>query len=531
MTLATHFVARSGAARRPAAPGRNFVVACLCLAIAAPAHATLFWGPEANLSGSPSNTETGLNHHPMARTADGALHVVWAEQDAPNLNFRITTRRLLHGTWTPSEVIVDYLATDPGSTGGAKYPALAALPDGSLDLFWHDYRVAGIANVELFTKTRPPGGPWEPARTADVRLTTTNHPETNGDNSYVPVPVAADDGATHVVWFDYRYDGQFAEILSKSRPASGTWDLTPGDSADVRLTDDPENSELPDADVDAAGHVHAVWRSGSAGATVGYARRDAGTATWSAPVTVDLGAAVAGAPAVAVDDTGNVHVVWPDSRDGGKALWTRVRSPAGTWGAELRLTTPGHGADEPSLDCGPDGALHLVWHDGRVSLLAPQVFHRALTAGAAWDTTGTADTRVSLGSSPAVRPSVLADGDQVFVTWQDDRDGNPELYFRAAGPLGTDVPGLLPSPAAGTSGTLTAAPNPAATPVRFARTDGLPLGFLEVWDIGGRRVRRIASAAGTAAWDLRRDDGTRAAPGVYFVRAAATDTRRVTVLR
>ena len=54
--------------------------------------------------------------------------------------------------------------------------------------------------------------------TADVRLTTTSHPETNGDNGYVPVPAASAGGDLHVVWYDYRYDGNAGEILAKDRP-------------------------------------------------------------------------------------------------------------------------------------------------------------------------------------------------------------------------------------------------------------------------------------------------------------------------
>lgn len=487
------------------------------------------WGPETNLSATPTDSETGLSHRSVERTPDGAFHVVWAERDTPNLTYRVWTRRLEGATWMPGERLVDYLPTDPGGPGddlGAKYPALAAGADGTLHLFWHDYRIAGILNAEIFTKARPPGGPWDPDRGADVRLTTTDHPGNPGDNGYVPVPVAAADGAVHVVWYDFRFDPTAAEILAKTRPPGGAWDLTPGDGADDRITEDTAHSELADATADADGHLLCVWRSVEGGARVRFARRDAGTGAWSAPAPVDGNGTVAGAPCVAVDAAGRAHVIWPDSRDGGRALWTRVRDASGTWGPEARLTRPAEGADNPSLDAAEDGTLHLVWDDGRVSLFNREVFHRERAPGAAWDTTGAADVRLSNAGGASVRPSVRAAGGTVVVTWRDERDGNREIYARRRAPAATAV--AVPGPQ---GARLSVAPNPARGPVRIVRDavgpDSPPV---QVLDASGRLVRTLRGGE-VLAWDRRDGAGRPVAAGTYFVRDASGGTARVVILR
>ena len=486
------------------------------------------WGPETNVSASATYSELGLNHRPLARTPDGTWHVVWAERDTPNATFRIWTRRLVGSTWGAPEMIVDYLPTDPGGPGddiGAKFPSLATATDGTLYLFWHDYRVAGIQNVEIFTKTRPPGGAWNPDRAADVRLTTTNHPETNGDNGYVPVAVAAPNGDVHVLWYDFRWDASHAEIYSKTHPAGGAWDLTPGDAADIRVTQDAPHSELVDADVDAAGNVHAVWRSVDGGARVLWARRPAATGAWSVPATVDVAGTVAGAPCLAVQSDGTLHVVWPDSRDGGRALWTRVRNAAGTWSAESRLTRPADGADDPSMDVAEDGTLHLVWDDGRVSLLNREVFHRQRAPGAAWDTTGAGDTRISNATGASVRPSVLAADGTVLVTWRDERDGNREVYARRRVSPATDVAAALPA-----SRALAVFPNPARSGVRILREDPTP-GEILIFDAAGRLVQRLRGGA-DVAWNGLDRTGRPASAGSYFVRDVATGrSARLVVLR
>jgi hypothetical protein len=483
----------------------------------------LSWGDETNVSLTATDSETGLTHRALLLDAAGTLHVTWCERGAPNQNYRIETRRWNGSSWSAPETIVDYLASDPGSNGGAKYPSLVEAANGDLHLFWHDYRVAGINNVEIFTKARPSGGVWNPDRSADIRLTTTNHPETMGDNGYVPVAVASSDGAVHVAWYDFRYDGSAAEILSKTKPAVGSWDVQPGDDADERVTTDLDNSELVDVDADAAGALHAVWRSLGSGARVRYARRDPSTGTWSTPIDVDTASQASGAPAAAVAANGSVQVVWPDSRDGGRALWTRTREANGAWGAETRLTAPSHGADEPAVTVDEEGTTHLVWHDGRVSLLNREVFYRARPSGAPWDTTTANDIRISDASGASVRPSIAARGGRVAVLWKDARTGNNDIFVRIGGPVGTSVTVL-----SGAEESLHASPNPVRAGV--VRISGAAPGPLRVFDVAGRRIRTLPPGSDALRWNLQSESGERVRPGVYFVRDAAARTVRLTVL-
>lgn len=516
---------RNSALRRMAA----LIAAVIAVSLAPRPLFAATWGPETNLSSTSTDSETGLGHRPLAFDAEGKLHVVWAEKDAPNANYRIYARERAGAAWSAPALVVDFLASEPMTNVGAKYPALAASSNGDLDLFWHDYRIDGINNVEIYTKRRAAGSSWDVSLEADVRLTTTNHPETNGDNGYVPTVAVAPTGAVHVLWYDFRHDGQEAEILSKTRPAGGAWDLTAGDSADIRVTNDADHSELAACATDAGGDIHAAWRSAGAGARVFFARRDAATGTWSAPIDVALGTSVAGAPALAVDGAGRAHVVWPDSRDGGRALFTRVRETNGVWSATLRLTRPADAADEPSMVCGENGSLHLVWHDARVSLFNREVFHREKSSAASWDTTGASDTRVSSATGHSTRPSVAARAGTLAVLWKDARDGNHEIYIRLRTEDATAV--LASFPSAGTTlPALRAHPNPAfGGAVRL--TPDSPSTIVVV-DIRGRVVRRLDARHGPADWDGRDDGGAAAPAGVYFARAIPGGAcATITVLR
>lgn len=518
-----------GAARRGAFAfsfAFRFAAAAALLAVA-PAAIAQTWGPETNVSNSAADTETGLGHRALLYDAQGTLHAVWAEADSPRSQYRVYTATFAAGQWATPTLLVDYPAAFPGDPGdelGAKYPGLAETPDGTLHVFWHDYRVGGIANAEIFTKTRAAGTNWDPAATADVRLTTSQHPETNGDNGLVPVPAVAPNGDLHVAWFDFRFDGSNAEILTKARPAGGAFDLTPGDAADERLTNDSANSELVDVAIDGAGRVHVVWRSTGGGGTILWTSRDPSSGAWGAPAAVATQATAAGAPTAAIDADDRLHVIWPDNRDGGRALFTRTRSAGGAWSAESRISRPADGADEPSLARTEDGTLHLAWSDGRVSLLNREIFHRAKTVGAAWDSSYAADTRLSNANGTSSRPSVAARFGRVAVSWKDSRDGQNEFYVRQFLPAATSVPRL------GADATVTVFPNPTRAGVTI-HSDDAGASLWTILDVRGRRIATVLARDGSAAWDGRDVSGQRVAPGVYFARDPRRRTSRITVLR
>jgi len=98
-----------------------------------------------------------------------------------------------------------------------------------------------------------------------------------------------------------------------------------------------------------------------------------------------------------------------------------------------------------------------------------------------------------------------------------------------AGPLGpiVSVPDVAPGPPS-----LVVSPNPTrgATVIGFAGAGEAPV---DIHDVRGRRVRRLATGpgdAGTRRWNLRDEAGRAVAPGLYWVRRG-TLSQRLVVLR
>lgn len=122
-----------------------------------------------------------------------------------------------------------------------------------------------------------------------------------------------------------------------------------------------------------------------------------------------------------------VHVVWFDSRDGDTEIYYKRSTDDGlTWGADTRLSNATGLSEFPSIvTSGPD--LHVFWADGRHG--PEEIYYiRSTDGGASWG----AEIRLTNDASYAGYPSAATTGTMVQVAWEDDRDGNLEIYHKSS---------------------------------------------------------------------------------------------------
>ncbi|MDZ4805378.1 MAG: hypothetical protein SGI90_11005 [Candidatus Eisenbacteria bacterium] len=480
------------------------------------------WGSEERLTSTTTDSETGLNQRTMAIDGTGGLHAVWAEQNGPRGNYQVMTRRRPSGgAWSAAELVVPFRPEGIGNLLGAKFPAIVSGPGDSLHLAWHDYRHGGILNCEVYYKTTPAGAAWDTSAAAERRLTTTSHPETNGDNGYVPALAMERNGNCHLAWYDFRFDGQAAEILTKSRIAGG-WNTTPGDAADLNISMTGGDSQFPDMVVDGRGGLHVVWQDDTAGNwRVYYTHRPAGSVDFEPPIPLTTHGLAATVPVVVVDGPGRVTVAWVDAREGIRRLYARNREIDGTWTAERPASPAGFTADEPTLAVDEFARTWLAWHDNRFGVTNREIVIQCAAAGMPFDSTGAGDVRVSNGSGSSGRPTLQAPGDgTIHVLYRDRRDGNHEIYHREGTlvvPVG--VPDGSPLPV----GRLTAAPNPVreGTTLRwvgFSQVAGRPV-VADLFDVAGRRRTSLTLTPGESIhWQPVDETGRMLSAGSYWLR-------------
>ncbi len=172
--------------------------------------------------------------------------------------------------------------------------------------------------------------------------------------------------------------------------------------------------------------VHLVYTGELAsGSEVFYQRSIDGGTSWQKAVqlTTDDGS-FSGYPAIAVWNN-EVHVAWTDRRNGNDDIYYRNSTDGGTsWFDETRITN--HSADSgfPSLSTsGP--VVHLVWTDNRFE--AEEVYYcRSLNSGLSWGE----HVRLTNNNGNSINASVNSLDSDVHVIWQDNRNGNDEIYYK-----------------------------------------------------------------------------------------------------
>jgi hypothetical protein len=304
-------------------------------------------------------------------------------------------------TWTASQRLT-------WNSGDSRYPAIAVGSSGILHVVWNDN---SAGNHEIFYKRSTNGGTtWS----QNKRLTFTPANSTN--------PAIATDpfGRVHVVWHDY--PGGDSEICyARSTDGGTTW------AALKRLSWSSSDTDDPAVASDVSGNVHVVWTDSTPGNWEIYYRKSAdGGATWSAAKRITWTAGQSFNPAVAVDPSGFLHVVWWGDQAGNWEIYYKKSTTGGTtWSAGLRLCWSLGASYSPDIAVDSSGYIQVVWQDDTPGF--PDIFHKkSQNAGSNWTTLKNLSQTSSYSTDPAIAAGASG---RVHVVWYDTTPGNNEIYY------------------------------------------------------------------------------------------------------
>jgi len=184
------------------------------------------------------------------------------------------------------------------------------------------------------------------------------------------------------------------------------------------------------------GSIHAAWRHVYPGniRDIAYAVSHDGGRTFTPPVRVSedkwvLDGCPENGPAMAVDASQRVHVVWPTLVESGApggeqslALFYASSRDGRTFTARESLPVNG-AARHPQIAIAADGSLVIVWDEG-INGQRRVVVAAAATGGVVGRQTLRFTRDLIGGAEPAVYPTVAAVSDAVLVAWtsgQSDR--------------------------------------------------------------------------------------------------------------
>lgn len=460
------------------------------------------WGLGESLQPPP-----GLQVDPAISSHRGEPIALWTDERIPG-----ETRLYcawLEGFWP---------ATEAGplvpNTGAVElHPSVAAGADWGLVVWeaWSDPEVR-VRGAEI-----PPAGSVGPVP---------SFPISDGTALARRPSVAIRDRTAVVVWEE---SAEFSVGLRVAR-----WDRDAGlrDPGGTSLLPDPGERHWPRV---AAGEVGflVTWSEREIRGThrVRVLALDANGEPLDASRSISSPLATSPVPAVA-HAGGRYLVVWREP-DGGARLVGRLLDEGGSPVDAIRVVIDNPDSEfNPRLTSTGEG-FGLAWQ-----ALGP----RGRELRRAWvDGDGIAHPRAGVpvvppGSNPA-DPEISAAGEKLWVAWRrpvpEDEDDLYMIQVPVRDTLLSPAPVLLTAIA--TVGVrpglrpprLRAAPNPFSSRVRI-EADGEPVRVLEIFDLLGRRVRRVERATkGDWWWDGRGENGLPSPPGVYLARAGGSSVRLI----
>ncbi len=199
---------------------------------------------------------------------------------------------------------------------------------------------------------------------------------------------------------------------------------------DVRLTNDPGSSYTSENNawcIAAYGNVvHAVWADNRDGINgeIYYKRSTNLGLNWEPDTRLTNDTSSSYTPSIAVYGS-IVHVVWQDNRNGNVEIYYKRSTDNGfTWSADTRLTNSIGYSRNPSIAVSASN-VNIVWDDNRDGNY--EIYYKRSTDGGVnWE----ADTRLTNNTSSSGSASITAVGLFVHIVWYDNRDGNNEIYYK-----------------------------------------------------------------------------------------------------
>jgi len=334
--------------------------------------------------------------------------------------------------------------------------------------------------------------------------------------------VAVSGSVVHVVWSDLR-DGNYEIYYKLSMDGGVSW------GTDIRLTNNTAYSYNPSVKVSGS-VVHVVCYDNRDGNyEIYYKRSTDGGLNWGIDTRLTNNTAPSITPSVEVSGS-FLHVLWTEYRDTTTEIYYKRSTDGGlSWGIDTRLTNNFATSLYPSVSVS-GSAVHIVWQDDRDG--NDEIYYKLSTnAGASWGT----DTRLTNNFATSLYPSVAVSGSVIHVVWQDYRDGNDEIYYKrnpTGNPIGIqNISTETPSKYSLSQNY----PNPfnPTTNIKFSIINSGDV-KLVVYDIQGREVQTLVNERLNAGTYEVKFDGSMLTSGVYFYKMVSegfTETKRMILIK
>lgn len=189
---------------------------------------------------------------------------------------------------------------------------------------------------------------------------------------------------------------------------------------------------------DAEGNIWAAWHAGEEEARDIYvARLRAGQEAFDTPVPITTDSADQCNPDIALAGDGSLYVVWQDNRRGNWDIYLSTTSDGETFTRETLVTDSNDNQIEPVVALGgaSPGTAYIAWQDDRNG--NPDIFVAGSTNVFSSMTTSAVTTNAADQTSPDMAVDAA---NTAYLVWTDARNGQADIYGAASTASWTNVP-------------------------------------------------------------------------------------------
>jgi len=135
-------------------------------------------------------------------------------------------------------------------------------------------------------------------------------------------------------------------------------------------------------------------------------------------------------PAIAIDSSNTIHVVWTDHTPGNGEIYYKKSTDRGaTWSPAQRLTWTSGWSFDAAIAIDSSNTIHVVWEDDTLTPGRPEIYYQKSTdGGVTWSTS----QNITQNSGWSYSPDIAVDSSKnIHVVWIDDHyTGNYEACYK-----------------------------------------------------------------------------------------------------
>ena len=360
------------------------------------------WTPVKRLTWSGGDGPSGGPSMPaIAVDSSDNLHLVWINSKPGNWEIYYKKSEDGGASWTSGQRLT-------WTSGSSEFPAIAVDSLNNLHVVWSDITPGN--SVVYYKKSEDGGATW----TASQRISWSS-----GYSLISAITVDAYDNLHVVFWYQTTPGEANSEIYyRKSTDGGSTW------MTSQRLTWNSGYSFGPAIAVGAStlfyfsDDLHMVWADAVSGNyEIHYKNSTDRGMTWQASQRITWNSGSSMHPSIAVDSSDNLHVIWMDSTPGKSDVFYKQSADKGaTWKTSKNLTRNATDSLNPALALDSSGDLHIVWVDSDAKGSLDIYYKKGLEGGVTW----TANQRLTWNpwTNTTNSPDIAVDSfDNLHVVW------------------------------------------------------------------------------------------------------------------